>query len=97
MSKYILRIHVYVYVIDPHSSQGSSGYTREAQKGASSSEILRLDTGEGAITAVNHFNSDVASVVTYLTQQGRLHGLDLRSSKEAFQYVIRPELGQPTV
>ena len=95
----MLFVYVYLYLCctDPHSSQGSSVYTRESQKGASSSEILRLDTGEGTITAVNHFNSDVASVVTYLTQQGRLHGLDLRCSKEAFQYVIRPELGQPTV
>lgn len=62
----------------------------------SSSEIKQLQPSEGAVVAVSHYSSDVASVVTYLTQNGGLHAWDLRASREAFQFGVRPELGQAT-
>lgn len=51
---------------------------------------------EGSVLSVQHFNSDVASVVMYATQRGGIHAWDLRASKEAFQLPMRPELGVPT-
>ena len=58
--------------------------------------IKTLDSMEGPIVSLQHFNGDVCSVLTYLTQKGGLHGWDLRASREAFQLPVRPELGYPT-
>jgi len=60
------------------------------------SQVRIIDPSEGAILAVNHFNSDVASLVTYATQRGGLHGWDLRAAKEAMHLPLRPELGYAT-
>ncbi len=59
-------------------------------------EIKQLQPSEGAVIAVNHFNSDIASVVTFITQAGGIYGWDLRAAREAFHYSLRSELGQPT-
>lgn len=62
-----------------------------------SSVVRTIDTStEGAVTSVQHFNNDVASVVTYATQKGGIHGWDLRAANEAFHLPIRPELGYTT-
>lgn len=55
-----------------------------------------LSPDEGAIEALQHFNGDVASVLTYATRDGGVHGWDLRSSKDAFYFDVRPELGSST-
>eukprot|EP01038_Epipyxis_sp_PR26KG_P008875 gene8875-11972_t len=60
------------------------------------SVIKCIDPREGPLLSVQHYNSDICSVVTYATQRGGIHGWDLRASKEAFNYTIRPELGYPT-
>lgn len=51
---------------------------------------------EGAVEALQHFNGDVASVLAYATRQGGVHGWDLRSSRDAFYFDVRPELGSST-
>lgn len=55
-----------------------------------------MDAKEGPVVAVQHYNSDIASVLIYVTQKGVIHGWDLRASREVFKYIIRPELGAPT-
>eukprot|EP00605_Chrysophyceae_sp_TOSAG23-4_P002541 GSChrysophyteH1.ASY1.ANO1.2806.1 assembled CDS len=55
-----------------------------------------IDTNEGLIAGLQHFNSESASVLTYVTQCGGLHGWDLRSSQEVFYFKIGPELGIAT-
>ena len=60
------------------------------------SQVRILDPSEGAVLCVNHFNSDVASLVTYATQRGGLHGWDLRAAKEVMHLPMRPELGYAT-
>ncbi len=40
--------------------------------------------------------SDVASMVTFATQKGGIHGWDLRAPREAFHFQSRPELGYST-
>jgi hypothetical protein len=57
------------------------------------SVVRSIDAAEGAITSVHHYNGDVASVVTYATQNGGIHGWDLRAANEAFSLPLRPELG----
>jgi phosphoinositide-3-kinase regulatory subunit 4 len=59
--------------------------------------VRKIDSSEeGELLAVQHFNSDIASVVTYATQYGGIHGWDLRTPSEVFRYAIRPELGYIT-
>lgn len=57
--------------------------------------IKTLDCSEGPVVGVQHFSGDVASVVSFITQGGKIHGWDLRSRQEAFEYTVRPELGYP--
>lgn len=58
--------------------------------------VRNVDAKEGPVIALQHFNSDIASILVYVTQKGVIHGWDLRSSREVFKYTIRPELGSPT-
>lgn len=60
------------------------------------SQIRYIDPNEGAALCVNHFNSDVCSIVTYATQRGGLHGWDLRAAREVMHLPLRPELGYAT-
>ena len=57
------------------------------------SVVRTIDSAEGEVLSVQHFNSDIASVVTYATQKGGVHGWDLRMPQEAFRFTARPELG----
>lgn len=59
-------------------------------------EVRALHDNEGPVVAVNHFNGDICSVLTYITQQGGVHGHDLRAGGDAFKYSLRPELGYLT-
>lgn len=60
------------------------------------SQVRLLDPNEGSALCVNHFNSDVCSIVTYATQRGGLHGWDLRAAREVMRLPMRPELGYAT-
>lgn len=55
--------------------------------------IKTINSSEGSAVCVQHFNSTVASVVTFATQKGGIHGWDLRSSTAAFYFPSKPELG----
>lgn len=59
------------------------------------SVIKTLDCDEGPVLGVQHYTGDCASVLAFVSRKGLVHGWDLRSSQEAFQYNIRPELGYP--
>lgn len=63
---------------------------------AGTTVVRRIHPSEGAVVGVQHFNSDVCSVVTYATQKGGVHGWDLRSAQETMNLKMRPELGYPT-
>lgn len=58
--------------------------------------IKTLNPSEGSVVSLQHFNSDVCSVLMYATQKGTVHGWDLRSVRDAMTYTVRPELGYPT-
>jgi len=61
-----------------------------------SSLVKKIDEGEGGIVSVQHYHTDVASVVVYITSAGYVVGWDLRSQMESFRHRIRPELGTPS-
>lgn len=85
---------------DPSNSaptvEAASALPRSSAFVSGSSLIRSVNSGEGEILSVQHFNSDIASVVTFATQRGGIHGWDLRMPKEAFRFLVRPELGYVT-
>lgn len=48
---------------------------------------------EGPIVGLDHFNSDVQSLLVFGTNRGRIHGWDLRAKKEAFLLSNPPKCG----
>jgi len=60
------------------------------------SVVKTVDCREGPVLCVQHFNNDIASIIIFVTLKGIIHGWDLRSSKETFNYSLNPELGYPT-
>ncbi len=63
---------------------------------SNSSIIKTLACSDGPVVGIQHFCGDVASVLSYITQSGKLNGWDLRASKDSFSFAIRPDLGYPT-
>ncbi|KAG5180485.1 WD40-repeat-containing domain protein, partial [Tribonema minus] len=63
---------------------------------AGSSLVKQVAAGEGPVLSVHHFNTDLASVVVYSTQRGRIHAWDLRCSREPWRLAAPPELGALT-
>ena len=60
------------------------------------SVVKTIDTEkQGGVNGLMHFNSDIASVITYSTPKG-LFAWDVRSYKDAFAMPVRPELGYTT-
>jgi len=71
--------------------------TQQKRPRVSGHSVLRnINTGEGEVLSVSHFNTSSASILAFSTQQGNIHSLDLRSSREPFALNVRPELGYLT-
>jgi serine/threonine protein kinase len=79
---------------DIHFLHPNASYAYASVRGASLLRVLNPD--EGAVSCVQHFHSDVASVVLFASQRGGVHAWDLRMSREAFSLALRPELGYLT-
>lgn len=63
----------------------------------SGSSVLRqVNPCEGEVMAVSHFNTPSASILTYATQRGVIHSMDLRCSNEPFSLSFGPEYGYLT-
>jgi len=58
--------------------------------------LRRVFHGEGEVLAVSHFNTQSASIITYATQRGNIHSLDLRSTRHPFALSLSPDLGYLT-
>jgi len=85
---------LHVWRVDMVSSQQNQQMKRSRVSGHS---VLRnINPGEGEVMAVSHFNTSSASILTYATQRGHIHSLDLRSAREPFSLDLRPELGYLT-
>jgi len=57
--------------------------------------LKKVDSCEGEILSVSHFNTPSASLVTFATQRG-IHSWDLRSNVEPFYLDLKPEYGYLT-
>eukprot|EP01133_Synstelium_polycarpum_P006411 gene6411-7437_t len=57
------------------------------------STVRNLLDCEGNIVAVDHYSTNSASIVTYATSKGGIHGWDLRSKADAFHLANEPSLG----
>jgi phosphoinositide-3-kinase regulatory subunit 4 len=58
--------------------------------------IKEVDKREGEVMCVSHFSSSSASLVTYATQKGIIHSLDLRDTREPFTLHHGGEIGNLT-
>eukprot|EP00934_Nitzschia_sp_Nitz4_P004407 Nitzschia sp. Nitz4//scaffold69_size99277//78687//83589//NITZ4_004646-RA/size99277-augustus-gene-0.6-mRNA-1//1//CDS//3329556754//4397//frame0 len=80
---------VHVWRVDMVSSSTKSTATqadnRDVSRVVGSSEIRRLEPDEGEILAINHFNTNSSSILTYASQRGYIHSWDLRAAQEPFQ------------
>ena len=86
---------------NPGSSFHHEGFSTPTSRApglsvSGTSVIKTLDPAEGSVVCIQHFNSDLASMLIFATQSGKVHGWDLRCSREVFELTVRPELGVPT-
>ena len=83
-------LHVWrVDTVTSHSPANQTSKTR-----VSGSTVLRqAHPGEGEVMAVSHFNTSSASILTYATQRGKIHSIDLRSPTEPFALDFGSEHG----
>jgi phosphoinositide-3-kinase regulatory subunit 4 len=57
-------------------------------------ELKKIDTSEeGAVCAIEHFNTVTESLLVYATKRGVIHGWDLRSRREQFKFSIEAGMG----
>eukprot|EP01132_Coremiostelium_polycephalum_P010002 gene10002-12267_t len=79
-------IHIFKVGIGGRQKNGNLKYT-----GLSTVKVI--SESEGNIVSVDHYSTNSASIVTYATSKGGIHGWDLRSQQEAFQLVNESSLG----
>lgn len=77
----------------PAAGRFDTNKPKETTRIVGASSLYQSSTGEGEVLAVSHFNTSSSCVVTYATQKGMVHSLDLRSSQEPFRLPHSPELG----
>lgn len=78
------------------SSAIDSSRTADRPKVVGSTCVRIVDSSEGEVSTVSHFNSLSSSVLTYGTQKGIVHAWDLRCGEEPFRLIHGPELGHLT-
>jgi phosphoinositide-3-kinase regulatory subunit 4 len=86
---------VHVWRIDTVTSQSSTAQTTKTRVSGSTA-LKQVHPGEGEVMAISHFNTASASILTYATQRGIIHSMDLRSPSEPFSMNFGPEYGYLT-
>lgn len=88
---------LHVWRIDTVTSQQNYSTAQTTRVRASGITALRqVHPGEGEVMAVSHFNTSSASILTYATQRGLIHSMDLRCPSEPFSLNLGPEYGYLT-
>jgi len=77
-------VHVWRVDLISSSSTNITDSKRNNRRVAGSTNIKRINPSEGEILAVNQFNNQGSSLITYATEKGSIHSWDLRSAKEPF-------------
>jgi len=89
-------VHVWRVDVEARPVDDQAAHASGPLKMAGLGLLKQIDTDEGAVIGLSHFNSEAASVLLYATQSGGLHGWDLRSSNECMYFRVGPELGTST-
>lgn len=88
---------LHVWRIDTVTSLQSSSSAQAIKTRVSGNSVLRrVNPCEGEVMAVSHFNTSSASILTYATQRGAIHSMDLRCPNEPFSLRFGPEYGYLT-
>ena len=95
---------VHVWRVDTGSKQSRSQATNKmghtsynnSSRVFGSTMLRKIDSREGEILSISHFNSPNASLVTFATQSGLIHSWDLRCAQEPFKLKLNPEFGYLT-
>mmetsp|Transcript_37690 Transcript_37690/g.78957 ORF Transcript_37690/g.78957 Transcript_37690/m.78957 type:complete len:712 (+) Transcript_37690:17-2152(+) len=66
------------------SSTNITDAIMDRRRVAGSTEIKKVNPSEGEVLAINQFNNQGSSLITYATEKGSIHSWDLRSAKEPF-------------
>lgn len=86
-------IHVWRIEVESNTSAAQNDSEQKQVKTTGSNSVRTLKKEEGEILVVSHFNTLSASVVTFASQKGYIHSLDLRTASEPFVLKHGPELG----
>jgi len=89
-------VHVWRVDVEARAADDPATAAAGPLKMAGLGSLKQIDTDEGAVVGLSHFNSEAASVLLYATQSGGLHGWDLRCSTECIYFRVGPELGTST-
>lgn len=80
-------VHVWRVDIVGKEATGTTvaqGVSTRSSRVSGLTDIRTLDSIEGEILSISHFNTNSASIVTYSSQMGKIHSWDLRCSREPF-------------
>jgi len=82
--------------VQPDGQAPNQTVPYESSKVSGCSVVKKVESEEGEVLAVSHYNTLSESVITYATQGGIVHTLDLRAQREPFRLDHEPELGYLT-
>jgi phosphoinositide-3-kinase, regulatory subunit 4 len=75
------------------TSQATHRLRRDRSRVAGTSFVKKVDSNEGEVQSISHFNTSAASLIAFSTQKGVVHSWDLRCAKEPFVLRHSPDLG----
>ncbi|GAX27395.1 phosphoinositide-3-kinase, regulatory subunit 4 [Fistulifera solaris] len=90
---------LHIWRADMIPASKSNNYQQDQRLDArvvGATNIKAVDKREGEVMCVSHFSSSSASLVTYATQKGIIHSLDLRDTREPFTLHHGGEIGNLT-
>lgn len=89
-------VHVWRVDLVSPSSTNITETNRAKRRVAGSTEIKRMNPSEGEVLAVNQFNNQGTSLLTFATEKGFIRSWDLRSAREPFCLKSFQDIGYVT-
>ena len=85
---------LHIWRVDMVTSHQNHQMKRSRVSGHST--LRSVNHCEGEVLAVSNFDTPSATILTYATQRGNIHSLDIRCAREPFMLNLKPELGYLT-
>lgn len=89
-------VHVWRVDLVSSSTPNIADTNRVKRRVAGSTDVKRINPSEGEVLAVNQFNNQGSSLLTYATEKGLIHSWDLRSAQEPFCLTNCQDIGYVT-